>query len=139
MNNLKLGKKLGLGYGIILILMIIVSTVAYNSIKSLIYTTGWVEHTNKVINTGKTVSGSMVDMETGLRGFMVTGDENYLDPYFKGNKNFEKFVKEGSSLTSDNQTQVKRWSEVAQLKKKWVNEWAEPEIEKRKEIQKGRK
>ena len=137
MNNLTIGKKLGIGYGIILVLMTVVSTVTYNSIKSLIETTGWVEHTHEVIAVGKSVSGSMVDMETGLRGFMVTGDKNYLDPYFSGNKTFDKLIKEGPKLTSDNQTQVARWKEVEGLKVEWINKWTKPVIAKRKEIAKG--
>ena len=142
MNNLRsltLGKKLSLGFATILLLMTIVSTVAYNSIKSLIETTAWVEHTHEVIRVGETLSGSMVDMETGLRGFIITGDEHYLDPYISGNKNFEKLVKEGAELTSDNSTQVARWKEIAILKKKWISQWAEREIEKRKEVEIGAK
>ena len=137
MNNLTIGKKLGFGYGIVLVLMLVVSTVTYNSIKSLIETTGWVDHTHEVIAVGKSVSGSMVDMETGLRGFMVTGDEGYLDPYFNGNKTFDKLIQEGPELTSDNPTQVARWKEVEGLKVDWINKWAKPVIAKRKEIAKG--
>jgi len=139
LKNLKLGKKIGMGYAIILALMLTVSIVTYNSINSLITSTGWVDHTHEVISVGNEVSGSMVDMETGLRGFMVTGDVNYLDPYISGNKKFDKLIKEGPKLTSDNPTQVQRWKEVEQLKKEWINKWAEIEIAKRKEIAKGTK
>ena len=138
-SNLKIGKKLGIGYGIIIILMITISSVSYKSIESMIYTTKWVDHTHEVIRIGETVSGSMVDMETGLRGFMVTGDENYLDPYYGGNKSFEKNIKIGAELTNDNSTQVQRWEQVSKMKKQWINEWAKPQIQKRKEIKKGSK
>ena len=138
-KNLKLGVKLGLGYGVILMLMVVVSVVGYNGIKSLILTTKWVNHTHEVIRTGETVSGAMVDMETGLRGYMVTGDENYLAPYYSGNKNFDKLIKVGAELTSDNDTQVKRWKEVELLKQQWINEWAKPVIAKRIKIAEGSK
>jgi len=136
-NNLTFGKKLSFGYGIVLFLMLIVSVVTYNGIHGLIKSTGWVEHTHKVIAVGNRISASMVDMETGLRGFMVTGDKNYLDPYFSGNKTFDKLIQEAPQLTNDNQTQVARWKEVEQLKKEWINKWAKPEIAKREEIAKG--
>ncbi len=139
MKNLVMWKKLAVGYGIILVLIAILSTVTYSSIKSMIHTSHWVEHTHKVIGVGKVVSGSMVDMETGLRGFLVTGDENYLEPYIKGNVIFDKYIKKGAKLTDDNPTQVKRWKEVENLKQEWINKWAKPEIEKRKEIAKGEK
>lgn len=41
----------------------------------------WVEHTDRVIgNANETVKLS-IDMETGMRGFLITGDERFLDPY----------------------------------------------------------
>jgi CHASE3 domain sensor protein len=41
----------------------------------------WVEHTDRVIgNANETVKLS-IDMETGMRGFLLTGDERFLDPY----------------------------------------------------------
>ncbi len=136
-KNLKLKSKLGFGFGLVLLLMVIISSVTYKSIVSMIQTSHWVDHTHKVIRVGETVSASMVDMETGLRGFMVTGDENYLEPYYNGNKTFAKKIKEGANLTSDNPTQVARWNNVKQLKAQWIENWAKPEIQKRKEIAKG--
>ncbi len=137
LKNLSLGKKIGTGFTIVLLLMLIVSTVSYKSIEKMIFTTKWVAHTHEVVEVAKEVSSYMVDMETGLRGFLVTGNQNYLEPYINGNKNFEKYIKIGAELTSDNPTQIKRWKEVDSLKKEWVRKWAEPEIKKRKEVLKG--
>lgn len=137
LKNLKLGTKLGLGFGIVLTLVTAVSAIAYVSVGSLIQISGWVDHTHKVIRVGESVSASMVDMETGLRGFLVTGDEDYLAPYYSGSKNFNKLIKEGAELTSDNPTQVARWKKVDNLESEWLSQWAEPEIAKRKLIADG--
>lgn len=51
-------------------------------------------------------------MEIGLRGFLVTGEDQYLEPCFGGQKDFEKLVAKGAELTSDNPTQVSRWGEI---------------------------
>ena len=136
-KNLKVGKKLALGFGVTVILISTLSAISFSSINSIIQTSGWVEHTHKVIRVGESLSASMIDMETGLRGFLVTGNETYLEPYYAGQKNFETLVKKGANLTSDNPAQVTRWNNVANMKQEWLDKWAEPQIAQRKEIAKG--
>ena len=123
-KNMKLGKKIFSGYILILTLMAVISIVVYFSISSIVDSSKWVNHTYEVIRTGEHVSGAMVDMETGQRGFMVTGKDEYLEPYNNGIKQFDKLIKEGQALTRDNPTQVKRWQDVAALettKVRWFN------------------
>lgn len=137
LSNMKLGKKIYAGYIIILILMTSVSVVVYSSITSIIDASKWVNHTYVVIRTGEDVSASMVDMETGQRGFMVTGIDEYLEPYNDGNTRFDRLIKKGQELTSDNPVQIKRWKEVAGLKAQWLQEVAQPEIETRRQVSLG--
>ncbi len=137
LKNFSLGKKLLLGFGAVLTVMVIVSVISYTSIKSIIHSAHWVEHTHEVIKAGDNVSAAMIDMETGLRGFLITADMSYLEPYNSGNKNFATYIDEGPKLTSDNPAQVNRWNAIKELKEQWISKWAEPEIQKRKEIAKG--
>ncbi len=54
----------------------------------------WVAHTHQVINESEYLLRSLQDAETGQRGFLLTNDKKYLDPYYTGVKNaqtsFEK-------------------------------------------------
>ena len=134
---MKLGKKIYAGYIIILILMTSVSVVVYSSITSIIDASKWVNHTYVVIRTGEDVAGAMVDMETGQRGFMVTGIDEYLEPYNDGIVRFDRLIKKGKELTSDNTAQVERWRKVAELKTEWVQEVAQTEIKARRQVTLG--
>ncbi len=40
----------------------------------------WVEHTDRVINNANEAVKLTVDLETGMRGFLLSGDEHF-DPY----------------------------------------------------------
>lgn len=131
-RNLKLSQQLKAGYIIILSLMTLISIVVYISITSIIDASKWVNHTYEVIRTGENLAASMVDMETGQRGFMVTGKEEYLEPYIGGQNNFKALLAKGQKLTSDNPSQGVRWKEVAVLKNRWLKEVAEPEINARR-------
>jgi len=134
---MKLGKKIYSGYVLVLSVMTIISIVVFMSINSIIDASKWVNHTYKVIRTGESLLASMVDMETGQRGFMVTGQDEYLEPYNNGLKSFDMLIKQGQQLTSDNPAQGKRWQDVGALKRQWQQEVAEPEVGARREVALG--
>ncbi|KQQ32821.1 two-component system sensor histidine kinase/response regulator [Duganella sp. Leaf126] len=74
----------------------------------LITTMNWVEHSERVIGSANEISKQMVDMETGMRGYLLTGDEAFLQPYVlskpKVTANIENLLK----LVEDNPAQVDR-------------------------------
>ena len=50
----------------------------------------------------------LVDAETGQRGFLLTGNETYLEPYREAVKNLDRLTDELRKMTSDNPDQQKR-------------------------------
>jgi methyl-accepting chemotaxis protein len=76
-KNLKLSIKLATGFGTTILLMLVISSVVYKAVHNLVDSAGWVSHTYEVIRVAEGVQASMVDMETGQRGFMVTGEDEY--------------------------------------------------------------
>ncbi|WP_434355000.1 CHASE3 domain-containing protein [Parasalinivibrio latis] len=97
-----------------------------------------VSHTYNVINYSDGLVNSMVDKETGLRGFAIGGDEEYLEPYYGGIKAFEDNLRTVTKLTSDNPAQQDRFAEVAEVAHQWDN-YAEGIIALRKNIKAGEK
>jgi methyl-accepting chemotaxis protein len=133
-SNMKIGSKIFAGYGVILALMAVISLVVYLSISSIVDASRWVNHTYEVIRTAETVGAAMVDMETGQRGFMIVGKDEYLEPFNHGNKVFDRLIAKGQQLTSDNPAQGKRWKEVDKLHAQWMTETAKPEIAARRQL-----
>lgn len=67
----------------------------------------WVNHTNKVLNITEGFLSSMKDSETGQRGYLLTANISYLEPYIDGiNKSKDRFNKL-KELTLDNILQQK--------------------------------
>ena len=62
-------------------LLIVVAVITFFSLNSLLDNSGMVVHTYQVIDKADTLTGSMVNQETGMRGYLATGDKNYLEPY----------------------------------------------------------
>ncbi len=135
--RMKLGVKLVGGYTVVMLLMVVVSAVVYFGIQSLVQSSKWVNHTYEVMRTAESVQAAMIDMETGQRGFLIAGDDSYLEPFTKGQQQFDKLIAQGRQLTSDNPAQGERWQAVAALKARWLNEVALPEIEARRHVARG--
>lgn len=137
LSQFRLGPKIIGGFIIVLVMMAIVSTVVFNSVRHMADSAKWVNHTYEVIRVAESVGAAMVDMETGQRGFMVAGQDEYLEPYNKGQRAFDGLIKKGQQLTSDNPTQGARWRAIAEMKERWLRETAAPEIDLRREVTQG--
>jgi methyl-accepting chemotaxis protein len=70
----------------------------------------------------------MVDQETGLRGYLLSGNEDFLAPYHDGEKRYESAVEELQTLTADNSEQQARIAALKELAHRWRTEVAEVEV-----------
>ncbi len=79
----------------------------------------WVEHTDRVIgNANETVKLS-IDMETGMRGFLITGDERFLDPYEVAKPRILGSLQSLRGMVEDNPQQVDRIDRLIALQSAW--------------------
>ena len=88
----------------------------------------WVEHTDRVINNLNESSKLTVDLETGMRGFLITGDEHFLDPYEVAKPRIIADLRNLQDLVADNPQQVDRLKRLEALQTEW-NKYAESMIE----------
>ncbi len=136
-SNINFKTKLLFGYAVILVAMIIISTVVYKNVNSLINNSKWVEHTYKVIGEAEKLVASLVDQETGVRGFLVTGIEEYLEPYNGGKKTFDEAIVKLKNTVSDNPAQVSRLENIQKTANTLDKEFSVAAISKRREVVKG--
>ena len=74
-----------------------------------------VDHTYAVIGHLEGVIGGLVDAETGQRGYIITGDSAYLQPYYAGRVAADSHFAVLRRLTSDNPEQQSRLDSLAAL------------------------
>lgn len=136
-KNLKFRSQLILGNSIVLILMTVIGVVVYFSLTSLITNSQWVAHTHEVLEHGEELVSEMVNMETGMRGFLVGGKDGFLEPYHNGSKNFKKTMTETKRLVNDNPAQVRRLEVIDQLANQWDEKAAKVQIAERRKANEG--
>ncbi len=114
-----------------------INAFAYRTTRLNLETDGWVNHTREVITTANSALTALVNMETGLRGFMVVGQDEFLEPYHAGQKAYRAHLDRLASLTADNPQQVERWNDIRQRAASWENNVGDKGIALRREIAAG--
>ncbi len=103
--KLDLNRKIKSGLGFSLFILLISSVLAFYSIRSLIDRSWWVDHTNLVIQQIQKVLTITKDAETNQRGYLLTGNEDFLSSYPAYSKEVKQTLKKLRELTKDNQGQ----------------------------------
>ncbi|MBV1889503.1 MAG: CHASE3 domain-containing protein, partial [Gammaproteobacteria bacterium] len=127
--------KIGAGFVIPIVLISVVSLNSYLNTSSLIETANWVQHTQNVIIQGKRLNELILDMETGERGFLITGKDHFLEPFNEAVQHWADQIHDLKMLVSDNPNQLERLEKIDHLALRWLAEAAEPEIEQRRLVQ----
>ncbi|KAB8061267.1 response regulator [Janthinobacterium sp. FT14W] len=93
-----------------------------------------VEHSERVIGNANEVMKLSVDLETGMRGYLLTGDETFLAPYKSGKAKIAVEMNTLLELVSDSPIQVDRLRRIRALQGQWM-EYAEAVIAQRRSNQ----
>ena len=78
-----------------------------------------VEHSERVIGNANQVARLSSEMESGIRGYLVTGDDAFLQPYEVALSRFDSEVTTLMTLINDNRVQVTRLQRVTGLQEQW--------------------
>lgn len=135
-SNISIRNKLLISNGFVIFLLGVLFTIVWNAINTMEQTSKKVEHTYKVIDHANGLVSAMIDQETGLRGFAIGGQTEYLEPYVSGKDRFKNDLSIVKQLTSDNPTQQRRFDKVENVAMNW-QKYAEKIIKLRKDIKSG--
>lgn len=103
----KTNNNLRIGFGLSILLLIISSVVSYFCIRGLLNSSGLVRHTHEVIRTLDNSLSFLKDAETGQRGYLLTGQEEFLQPYDGAYSNAMNSADKVLEMTLDNPVQQK--------------------------------
>lgn len=107
--------RLILTFSLSMAIVLAVGAGAYlNSVK-LVGAADWSEHTRQVIAAMQRILANAADVETGGRGYAITGVDDYLEPFLNGSKQIDKSLQTVRALTADNPTQQQRLDRLEPL------------------------
>lgn len=100
--------------------MSIVSAIVFVGIIAyLINSLTWVEHSQKVIGGAHEIRKLSAEMESGMRGYLLAGDEEFLSPYMLSAQRMGAGLESLADLVKDNIAQAERVTRISQIQKQW--------------------
>ena len=87
-KNLSIKQKLFYGFGMVLIILILLSILSFVNFSHVVDSNKRNIETYQALMDFDRLSQSMTKMETGQRGFLITGDPKFLDSFESGKKDF---------------------------------------------------
>jgi two-component system, chemotaxis family, sensor kinase CheA len=79
------------------------------------------QHDIEVHDLANKIHKNVLDMETGMRGYVITGDEEYLEPYHLASRSWLDNYNKLHSLLAENGKQQRNLEEIKPLIMKWIN------------------
>jgi CheY-like chemotaxis protein/CHASE3 domain sensor protein len=104
-----------LGVGAALLFFVITGAVSFSNIKALQDDNQQVVHSHSVIAALDQLRSAMQDAETGQRGYLLTGDEKYLEPYDNALAGIPSDISTVAQLTRANPVQQNSLGPITRL------------------------
>jgi PAS domain S-box-containing protein len=112
---MSVGAKIVAGFAAGLVIILAIGASAYLSTQRLLEANRWVTHTHEVIEGLQHALSMLKDAETGQRGFVLTGEERYLEPYNAAAGQVQHDIDALVGLTRDNPAQQESLQQVQKL------------------------
>jgi signal transduction histidine kinase len=126
--NLPISHKLMAAFAAVIVVIFASSAIVYDRLHVIESAKNRRIHTTVVLETLQHAMDAMVDQETGVRGYLITGDEKFLEPYHRGGNAYTAAIQKTKGLTSDNPAQQSRLDELNEMAKEWRSGIAEQQI-----------
>ena len=134
--NLKFRTKIGIGFSAVLFFLIVISSVGQLCLQRVNESFLLAKEAQIAIAQINLATKLMVDVETSYRGFLLSGEENYLEPYTKGIQAFDEQTTILKNLLDD-PAQIARIETMREKKQRLMNDYFEPRIQMRRNVEQG--
>ena len=129
LGKLSIGRKFGLTFAALVLISVLMSVVSFLSLREIKEQVGRTAHTHKILARADHMLAAVIDQETGMRGFLVSADESFLEPYIAGQEIFQSELAYLLETTSDNPAMQEHLRRIGAAEAKWRETVAQPQIE----------
>ena len=115
MKRISLKTSIDLTFAVFLIAFIVLAFSTHNRAQSVKQNRLIVNRTSNINTVLEKILSSAIDIETGSRGFTITGDTSYLQVYKAGDKNLDVWIDSLRSMNETDVHQLKKLDTIEQL------------------------
>ncbi|MFK9091503.1 CHASE3 domain-containing protein [Bacillus salipaludis] len=118
--NYNIHAKIITGYLTILVCLVLALLIVINRMTALQNEVDFIsKHDIEVHDLANQIQKNILDMETGMRGYVITGDVEYLEPYNLGSRSWPDNYNKLHSMLADNSRQQRNLEEIKPLILNW--------------------
>ncbi|HTA21851.1 MAG TPA: CHASE3 domain-containing protein [Polyangia bacterium] len=103
-----------------LLLLVVLAAALVAQVRALVDATEWIDHTDEVIATASRLERLCVDMETGVRGYLLMHDPVFRAPYEDARRELDPVLATLAALVSDNPPQRARVVTIRAAIGRWI-------------------
>ncbi|MFT2008438.1 sensor histidine kinase [Pontibacter sp. 13R65] len=129
---MKLSVKLFTGFVLISVLFTAVALVNFRLTEDVVENMGWVSRSQVAVRSSASLQRNIIDMEAGLRGYLLNSNETFLEPYVRAKEQLPAFFKEIKSYSVHSPEQGERIAHIIDMQQRWQTNYAEPLIDLRR-------
>lgn len=117
-NKLSISQKLYVSFTAVVVLIGMLVASAYKGFEAVEDATTSNVHTYQVISAAQSALEQLINIETGMRGFVISSKDTFLDPLVAGEKRFSEQLDLLKRLTVDNPAQQQRLASLGDTQKR---------------------
>lgn len=137
LKKLSISQKLYLSFAVIVALIFVLVLSAYRGFVKVETTLAANTHSYQVLRQAQFALEQLINIETGMRGFVITSNDSFLEPQVAGEKKFAEDLATIKKLTIDNAEQQARLTSLGQIQASWLADDIHPIIAQRRQAQKS--
>ncbi|NIA55002.1 HAMP domain-containing protein [Massilia sp. TW-1] len=130
--NLSIRNKLVAGFGAIVAIILFLLILAYNNFANLSEGNRWNRHTLDVLLEVDRVATSVLQVQSSVRGYVLTGNETLVAPIRNDYATARTHLKRVQAMTVDNAQQQERLRRLDTLLSTWMDQSVTPQIDIRR-------
>jgi methyl-accepting chemotaxis protein WspA len=131
-HNLSIRTKLSIGFGAIVAIVLSLLIVAYDNFAQLETANRWDRHTLEVLLETDQVASSILQVQSAVRGYLLTGQEALAAPIQHDYADAHEHLRHALTLTADNPAQQERLRVLERRLTDWMDNHVTPELEMRR-------
>ncbi|WP_267269800.1 methyl-accepting chemotaxis protein [Pseudomonas protegens] len=136
-SNLSISQKLYAGFGVVLLILLLLVLAALRGFDQVSSSVKSNIHSYEVLSQSDALLRSLINVETGMRGYALTGRDSFLEPLEQGEKAFADYYAQIKSSTTDNPEQQARLERLKALHDQWLRDDVQGNLDLRRAINAG--
>lgn len=112
---MKLKQRLILGYTVPILIMFLVAGLAHFATQNSIEADAEIAYNDSLFAMNRRTFEAMLNNEIGFRGFVITGNESFLEPLVEGRREFHESLADVKGTLHENTERQKQWNAVENI------------------------